>query len=103
LQEIVDLFKADSGIKRMSIDGHTDNKGAADMNKRLSQNRANSVMQWLVSHGITQDRLEAHGYGMEKPIDSNDTDAGRQANRRVEFKILDEEDANKVQKNNEKP
>ncbi len=98
LQEIVDLLKADSGIKRMSIEGHTDNKGAADMNKKLSQNRANSVMAWLVSHGVGQDRLEAHGYGMEKPIDTNDTDAGRQANRRVEFKILDEEDSNSVKK-----
>lgn len=98
LQEIVDLLKADQGIKRMSIEGHTDNKGAAAMNKTLSQNRANSVMKWLVDHGIDQGRLEAHGYGMEKPIDTNDTDAGRQANRRVEFKILEEDDSNKVSK-----
>ena len=43
-------------------------------------------------------RLEAHGFGQEKPIDTNDTDAGRQANRRVEFKILDEEDDSKAKK-----
>ncbi len=94
LQEIVDLLKADAGIKKMSIEGHTDNKGKAANNKTLSQNRANSVMTWLTSHGIATDRLEAHGFGQEKPIETNDTDAGRQANRRVEFKILEEEDSN---------
>jgi OOP family OmpA-OmpF porin len=98
LQEIVDLLKADQGIKRMSIEGHTDNKGKPENNKVLSQNRANSVMAWLTSHGVTADRLEAHGFGQEKPIDTNDTDEGRQANRRVEFKILDEEDTNKAPK-----
>jgi len=90
LQEIANVLKANPGIKRMSIDGHTDNKGAAAMNKKLSQDRADSVMKWLTEHAITQDRLEAHGYGMEKPIDNNLTDAGRAANRRVEFKVLSE-------------
>lgn len=98
LQEVADYLKANKAIKRMSVEGHTDNKGAADLNKRLSQDRANSVMAWLVQHGIEQGRLEAHGYGMEKPIEDNTTDAGRAKNRRVEFKILEEEDTNKVQK-----
>jgi outer membrane protein OmpA-like peptidoglycan-associated protein len=82
----------------MSIEGHTDNRGAADLNKKLSQDRSNSVMNWLTQHGIESARLEAHGYGLEKPIEPNDTDQGRAANRRVEFKILDEEDSNAVQK-----
>lgn len=99
LQEVADYLKANKSIKRMSIEGHTDNKGSPDLNKRLSQERANSVMNWLVQHGIETGRLEAHGYGMEKPIEDNDTDAGRAKNRRVEFKILDEEDTNKVKKN----
>jgi OmpA-OmpF porin, OOP family len=98
LQEVADYLKANQAIKKMSIEGHTDNKGAPDLNKRLSQDRANSVMRWLTQHGIEQNRLEAHGYGMEKPIEDNDTDAGRAKNRRVEFKILSEEDTNKVQK-----
>jgi OOP family OmpA-OmpF porin len=98
LQEITNLLKANKGIKKMSIEGHTDNRGAADLNKKLSQNRANSVMNWLVQHGIEGARLEAHGYGMEKPIEDNATDEGRAKNRRVEFKILDEEDSNKPQK-----
>jgi outer membrane protein OmpA-like peptidoglycan-associated protein len=98
LQEIADLLKANKGIKRMSIEGHTDNRGSAELNKTLSQQRANAVMTWLTQHGIEANRLEAHGYGLERPIETNDTDEGRQKNRRVEFKILEEEDSNKVQK-----
>ncbi len=98
LQEVADYLKSNKAIKKMSIEGHTDNKGAPDLNKRLSQARANSVMNWLVQHGVEQGRLEAHGYGMEKPIEDNDTEAGRAKNRRVEFKILEQEDTNKVQK-----
>lgn len=98
LQEITNLLKANQGIKRMSIEGHTDNRGGAAMNKTLSQGRADSVMRWLVQHGIDQSRLEAHGYGLERPIEDNNTEAGRAKNRRVEFKILDEEDSNAVKK-----
>jgi OOP family OmpA-OmpF porin len=75
----------------MSIEGHTDDRGDADMNLRLSQGRAGSVMTWLTQHGVAPDRLEAHGYGEEKPIEDNNTDTGRAANRRVEFKIVDED------------
>lgn len=99
LQEVADYLKSNKAIKKMSIEGHTDNRGSPDLNKRLSQQRANSVMNWLVQHGIESGRLEAHGYGMEKPIEDNDTDAGRAKNRRVEFKILEQEDTNRVQKN----
>jgi outer membrane protein OmpA-like peptidoglycan-associated protein len=94
LQEVADYLKANKAIKRMAIEGHTDNKGAADLNKSLSQQRANSVMTWLSQHGIEAGRLEAHGYGMEKPIEDNETEAGRAKNRRVEFKILNDEDTN---------
>ncbi|HWL86334.1 MAG TPA: OmpA family protein [Polyangiaceae bacterium] len=98
LQEIADLLKSSPAIKKMSIEGHTDNKGAADMNKRLSQSRADSVMKWLTDHAIESARLEAHGYGLERPIEDNRTDKGRAANRRVEFKILEEEDPNQIKK-----
>ncbi len=97
LQEIANLLKSNKGIKRMSIDGHTDNRGGAALNKRLSGDRAQAVMKFLVQKGIEANRLESHGYGLEKPIESNDSDAGRAANRRVEFKILDEDDPNKSQ------
>lgn len=99
LQEVADYLKSNQAIRRMSVEGHTDNKGAADLNKRLSQARANSVMTWLTQHGIDASRLEAHGYGMEQPIEDNSTDAGRAKNRRVEFKILQEDDTNQVKKN----
>ncbi|GAH82867.1 unnamed protein product, partial [marine sediment metagenome] len=98
LQEITNLLKANKGIKKMSIEGHTDNRGAADLNKKLSGDRAAAVRTWLIQHGVEDGRLESHGFGLEKPIETNDTEQGRAANRRVEFKILDEEDTNKVQK-----
>jgi outer membrane protein OmpA-like peptidoglycan-associated protein len=87
MDEIVKLLKANPDIKRLSINGHTDNRGAVEMNNKLSQDRADSVMKYLMSHGIDESRLEAHGFGPSQPIDTNDTDAGRQNNRRVQFHI----------------
>jgi OOP family OmpA-OmpF porin len=92
LEEIASLLKVTPSIHRMSIEGHTDNRGAAAMNLHLSQARSESVMAWLVGHGIEAKRLEAHGYGMTRPIEDNNTVEGRLANRRVEFKIKDEGD-----------
>jgi outer membrane protein OmpA-like peptidoglycan-associated protein len=91
LGEIVSLLKANPSIKKMRIEGHTDNRGNADFNLDLSKRRAASVRTWLVQHGIEDGRLESEGYGLTKPIDSNDTEAGRLANRRVEFKILEDD------------
>jgi outer membrane protein OmpA-like peptidoglycan-associated protein len=90
LQEIVLLLKANPDIKRMRIEGHTDNRGNADMNLDLSKRRAASVRQWLVDHGTDGGRLESEGYGLTRPIASNDSDEGRSLNRRVEFKILEQ-------------
>ena len=97
LQEIANYLKVNPHIKKMSIDGHTDDRGDAAMNLSLSQGRANAVMTWLKDHGVEANRLEAHGYGEEKPIETNDTDKGRQANRRVEFHVTDQTDPNKAQ------
>jgi outer membrane protein OmpA-like peptidoglycan-associated protein len=91
LGEIVALLNANPQIKKMRIEGHTDNRGNADMNLDLSKRRAASVRTWLVQHGVADGRLESEGYGLTRPIDSNDTEAGRLANRRVEFKIIEEE------------
>ncbi len=71
------------------MEGHTDNRGSAAYNKALSQRRAASVVNWLVSRGIDKKRLSSKGMGLEKPIDTNDTDEGRQNNRRVEFHIVE--------------
>ena len=80
-------------IKKLSIEGHTDNRGSAAMNKRLSASRAASVVAWLTTKGIEKARLSSVGYGLERPIDSNETDEGRQKNRRVEFHIVEQEGA----------
>jgi outer membrane protein OmpA-like peptidoglycan-associated protein len=90
VDEIVKLLKANPDIKRLSVEGHTDDRGAIEMNNKLSQDRADSVKGYLVSHGIDAGRLESHGFGPSKPIDTNETDAGRQNNRRVEFHITDQ-------------
>jgi outer membrane protein OmpA-like peptidoglycan-associated protein len=94
LQEIANLLKVTPNIKRMSIEGHTDNRGSAPLNLHLSQARSESVMNWLIGRGgIAANRLEAHGYGMTRPIEDNNTEEGRTANRRVEFKIKEESDS----------
>lgn len=73
---------------RIRIIGHTDNVGKAAANQKLSEGRANAVMKELVERGIANDRIEAEGRGMKQPIDTNDTEEGRQNNRRVEIEIL---------------
>ncbi len=94
LTEIAQLLKATPAIKKMRVEGHTDNRGNADYNLDLSKRRAASVAAWLGSHGVAPSRLESQGYGLTKPIETNDTDAGRLANRRVEFKITEESNGN---------
>ena len=70
------------------IAGHTDDLGDAGYNQRLSQRRAEAVMAYLVSKGISADRLSAVGYGEAQPTASNATEQGRAMNRRVELRIL---------------
>lgn len=72
----------------LEIGGHTDNVGTDVANNKLSQDRADSVREYLIGKGIEPDRVQSKGYGETKPIETNDTEEGRQANRRVEFKIL---------------
>ena len=72
---------------KIDIDGHTDDKGSDSFNQKLSQDRANAVKSYLVSKGVTADTIIATGFGETKPIVKNDSDANRERNRRVEFKI----------------
>ena len=76
-------------IKLVRIEGHTDSFGNPGGNKRLSERRAQSVQRWLIARGkIDAGRLQARGYGQDKPIATNDTKEGRQRNRRVVFTIV---------------
>ncbi|MEO6572347.1 MAG: OmpA family protein, partial [Polyangiaceae bacterium] len=76
-------------IKHLRVEGHTDNVGTAVYNKDLSRRRAVSVEKALIKAGVDKHKLSSEGFGLEKPIEDNSTDAGRAANRRVEFHIED--------------
>ena len=90
LEAVLKVLNDHPEIKRVSVEGHTDTKGVPQANKKLSADRAASVVKWLVGHGIAKERLTSAGFGQEKPIDTNDTEDGRKNNRRVEFRIVDE-------------
>jgi outer membrane protein OmpA-like peptidoglycan-associated protein/tetratricopeptide (TPR) repeat protein len=87
LDRLADLLK-NNPDKKIEIGGHTDNVGSDDANMTLSNNRAASVVEYLVKRGIEATRLTSKGYGESAPVATNDTDAGRAKNRRTEFKIL---------------
>ncbi|OOY03786.1 OmpA family protein [Thioclava sp. F28-4] len=75
---------------KMEVAGYTDNQGREEMNLQLSQQRAQAVIRGLLDRGVLIGNLEAKGYGEAQPIASNDTEAGREKNRRIEFVLLDE-------------
>jgi len=85
LDKVADLLISKNFSLKLA--GHTDNTGSAELNMRLSKDRAESVKAYLVSKGANASRIEATGYGMTQPIASNKTAAGRQDNRRVEFTL----------------
>lgn len=89
LQAVLRILKEHPEITRVSVEGHTDDRGTRELNRTLSDERAAAVVTWLVYNGISRDRLTSVGYGPDRPIDDNGTEAGRQKNRRVEFHIQD--------------
>ena len=91
LTQVAKILGDHAEIKKLAVEGYTDNVGSAKMNKDLSARRAASVVAWLTKHGIDKARLTSAGYGMERPIDTNDTPEGRQNNRRVEMHILEQD------------
>jgi outer membrane protein OmpA-like peptidoglycan-associated protein len=72
---------------RVEIDGYTDSTGTVDLNQRLSENRAESVREYLAHQGVPASALSARGFGQDNPVASNDTVSGRQENRRVELVV----------------
>ncbi|MCK0160871.1 DUF5723 family protein [Allomuricauda sp. F6463D] len=73
---------------KFTVEGHTDSVGSSNSNQKLSEDRANAVLNFLINEGISNNRLTALGYGEEKPIASNATRDGRQQNRRVEINLI---------------
>ena len=92
LDQVAALVTRHTELKRIRVEGHTDNVGGSDYNKDLSARRAASVVRYLVGKGVAASRLEAIGYGFDKAIASNETALGRAKNRRVEFTILSRDD-----------
>lgn len=91
LDQVAAVLTQHPEMLKVEVQGHTDNRGAAAMNKKLSQARADAVKKAMIQRGVSADRLVTKGYGPDKPIDENGTDEGRQKNRRVQFVILDKQ------------
>lgn len=90
LDQVAKILSEHQELKKIRVEGHTDNVGSASYNKDLSQRRAASVVRYLVGKGISRARLEPQGFGFERPVASNATALGRAKNRRVEFRIVTE-------------
>lgn len=89
LDQVADVLLAHVELVRLEVQGHTDSTGSKALNQRLSQARADAVMNALVSRGVDKRRLTAKGYGPDMPIADNTSDEGRQKNRRVQFSIVE--------------
>jgi len=87
LDEVVTVIKNNPGL-RIEVQGHTDNVGSAEYNQPLSERRAQAVADYLSSHIQGQGVLSAHGYGLTRPMDTNETPEGRANNRRVQLEVL---------------
>ena len=93
------LNAAIAGLKRnakakVEIEGHTSSEGSDSFNQKLSEDRANSVMEYMISKGISKDRVTAVGYGSSRPKEDNATEAGRKANRRIEIRVVNPDEVN---------
>jgi len=88
LDEVAAMLKDNPQIEKLQVEGHTDSTGSAAINRKLSQQRAESVLKYLSGKGVLAARMVAKGFGPDRAIATNDTDEGKEQNRRVEFNIL---------------
>ncbi|MGH1486467.1 MAG: OmpA family protein [Cellvibrionaceae bacterium] len=88
IRNIAEIMRAYPNVK-LKIGGYTDNTGSLAFNQTLSDERAKSVMNSLISQGVTQDRLSAEGYGPQFPVASNETEEGRAKNRRIDIRVTE--------------
>lgn len=93
LDQVAKTLERHPWIKKVRVEGHTDDRGNDEYNLELSNRRANAVMKALLDRGIDAGRLEAAGYGEQNPIDTNKSATGRANNRRVEFTILEQDES----------
>ncbi|MBM4396590.1 MAG: OmpA family protein [Deltaproteobacteria bacterium] len=89
LHDVAKVLNDNPHIRKIRVEGHTDNVGKPAKNLTLSQQRAGAVKTFLVNAGVAADRLDAQGFGDTRPVDDNSLPAGRAANRRVEFVIVE--------------
>ena len=90
LGEVVRVLQQNPQIRLVEIGGHTDSTGDSGKNLLLSDQRAHSVRDFLISQGVDGNRLRARGYGDRVPVANNETEQGKLQNRRVEFRIVEQ-------------
>jgi outer membrane protein OmpA-like peptidoglycan-associated protein len=90
LNQVAKVLVDHPEIMKIEVAGHADSEGSDDHNLNLSQSRSESVRQYIIDQGVGEERLSAQGYGESSPVDTNRTKAGRATNRRVEFRILEQ-------------
>jgi OOP family OmpA-OmpF porin len=88
LDDVVKVLTDNPSVEKLDIVGYTSSEGSKAHNEKLSTDRAASVLKYLVDHGIAAGRLTSQGKGPADPVESNDTEEGRIANRRVEFHVI---------------
>jgi OOP family OmpA-OmpF porin len=91
LNEVADVIKKTPRIKKIQVEGHASSDGADEYNLKLSDRRAKAVRAYLITQGVSKDALVAKGFGETKPIADNNTEEGREKNRRVEFNIIEQD------------
>lgn len=89
LDEVADAIRTMPQVRRVRVDGHTDESGDSEYNLDLSRRRALSVKAYLVKKGVDPGRLDTLGHGRDQPVSDNATEEGRARNRRVEFILLE--------------
>jgi outer membrane protein OmpA-like peptidoglycan-associated protein len=87
IEELADVLRKNTSVKNVEIQGHTDDSGTPPHNLRLSNDRANAVREALVRNGVESSRLTSRGYGQDKPLVPNTSEASRARNRRVQLMI----------------
>lgn len=93
LGEVLRVLTEHPELTLIEVQGHTDSTGSAERNRKLSRDRAEAVVAWLVARGVAVERLRAEGHGADRPIADNESEAGREKNRRVEFRVIQRKEA----------